>query len=120
MEEVRQRDTMEVDMEHILTVARQPPSKRLPADEDTLAIWLFNKLRKNQLFDSVTLHMCSQLAMDAGITSLSPEENLFVEGDTGHNFYILLSGELQVHIGGACPASLRSLFARWLERIRAW
>ena len=49
--------------------------------------------------------MCTQLAQDAEITTLSPLKNLFQEGDTGHSFYILLSGELQVHIGGETTLS---------------
>ncbi len=33
-------------------------------------------------------------------------ENLFCQGDEGRNFYILLSGELTVHIGGRVLALL--------------
>ena len=92
-------------MNHILEIARQPSDNRSIKDQDILAIWLFNKLRKNQLFDSITIAMCTQLAQDAEITSLSRSEKLFAEGDTGRNFFILLSGELQVLKGGL-PAVL--------------
>lgn len=100
VEAVRQDGTLEVDMNHILEIARQPSDNRSIKDQDILAIWLFNKLRKNQLFDSITIAMCTQLAQDAEITSLSRSEKLFAEGDTGRNFFILLSGELQVLKGG--------------------
>lgn len=89
-----------MDMATILQVARKPSEIRTNAEQDVLSIWLYNKLRKNQLFDSITIPICTLLAIDADITSLSPAENLFAEGDVGRNFFIILSGELQVHKQG--------------------
>lgn len=72
MEAVRQDGTMEVDITHILQIAQRPAASRSLKDMDILAVWLSNKLRKNQLFDSITIAMCTALAQDAQITSLSP------------------------------------------------
>ena len=62
VEAVRQDGTLEVDVEHILEIARQPAEHRSVKNLNILAIWLYNKLRKNQLFDSVTIAMCTALA----------------------------------------------------------